>query len=83
MKASMRVALAGLAALVIFFLAVNQSGVQAQSKEEGTKWEYRVIQGSDVSESMLNSLGKEGWEFVAVYQQNEGAFRSILKRPTP
>ncbi len=28
------------------------------------KFEYRILQASDLSENVLNELGKEGWELV-------------------
>lgn len=28
------------------------------------KFEYRILQASDLSEDVLNELGKEGWELV-------------------
>lgn len=32
------------------------------------EFEYRVIQASDLSEAILNELGKEGWELVCSMQ---------------
>ena len=50
------------------------------------KWEYRLFPtGLDReehvhSEEALNSLGKDGWDLVAVYEAGLRVF--VLKRPT-
>ncbi len=30
------------------------------------KWEYTIIEGENVNEEVLNRLGEDGWELVAV-----------------
>jgi len=32
------------------------------------KFEYRVLQANDLTETLLNEFGKEGWELVCAIQ---------------
>lgn len=44
------------------------------------QFEYRVLQASDLSESLLNELGQEGWEMVCSTQSIVYGSCLILKR---
>jgi hypothetical protein len=56
-----------------------------------TKWEYRVLDLLEVKagsttevQQVLNGLGQQGWEVVAVGTRDSGTIRTfILKRPNP
>lgn len=63
------------------------------------KWEYRIVDSSDVSgsglfksversavEAHLNELGREGWEIVCLdFREHEGplGFSGLAKRERP
>jgi hypothetical protein len=44
------------------------------------QFEYRILTTSDLSESALNELGKEGWELVCSTQSIMHGSCLILKR---
>lgn len=44
------------------------------------KFEYRLLQASDSSETVLNELGKEGWELVCSTQSILYGSCLVLKR---
>ena len=44
------------------------------------KFEYRVVQASDLSEPILNELGGEGWEMVCSTQSIMYGSCLVLKR---
>ena len=44
-----------------------------------TVWEYHVERTHRLDADQLNSLGKDGWELVAISPDN----RAIFKRPGP
>lgn len=76
-----------LAVLVAVFafglLVVHQSTSTGQIAPAPmvVQWQYEIDSGNDVSEATANRLGMDGWELVTVYQQHEGDFRAIYKRP--
>jgi len=37
-------------------------------------WEYKIILTRRMSESVMNKLGEEGWEFAASYEES-GIFK--------
>jgi hypothetical protein len=43
-------------------------------------FEYRILQAIDLSESVLNDLGKEGWELVCSTQSILYGSCLVLKR---
>jgi len=44
------------------------------------QFEYRILQASDLSETLLNELGKEGWELVCSAQSIVYGSCLILKK---
>ncbi len=44
------------------------------------QFEYRILQASDLSETLLNESGKEGWEVVCSTQSIVYGSCLILKR---
>ena len=44
------------------------------------EFEYRILQAGDVSESLLNELGREGWELVCSGQSIVHGSFLVLKR---
>ena len=44
------------------------------------KFEYRILQASDLSETILNELGNEGWELVCSSQSIVYGSCLVLKR---
>jgi hypothetical protein len=44
------------------------------------QFEYRILQASDLSETILNELGKEGWELVCSTQSIVYGSCLVLKR---
>ena len=44
------------------------------------RFEYRILQASDLSETLLNELGDEGWELVCSAQSIVHGSCLILKR---
>lgn len=44
------------------------------------KFEYRILQASDLSETGLNELGNEGWELVCSTQSIVYGSCLVLKR---
>lgn len=44
------------------------------------KFEYRLVQASDLSETALNELGSEGWELVCSTQSIICGSCLVLKR---
>jgi len=45
-------------------------------------FEYRILQASDLSEGILNELGKDGWELVCSTQTIMYGSCLVLKRET-
>lgn len=43
-------------------------------------WQYLIVK--DLTESILNTLGKEGYELVSCCWENGFAHKGIFKRPT-
>lgn len=44
------------------------------------EFEYKILQASDLSETLLNQLGKEGWELVCSAQSIVYGSCLVLKR---
>lgn len=44
------------------------------------QFEYRILSASDLSESLLNEMGKEGWEVVCSGQSIVLGSFLVLKR---
>lgn len=45
-----------------------------------SQFEYRILNASDLSETVLNELGKEGWELVCSTQSIVYGSCLVLKR---
>jgi hypothetical protein len=52
----------------------------AMSSRRGSGWEYLILKRSECER--LNDLGREGWELVAVANDDDGV-ELFLKRPLP
>jgi hypothetical protein len=72
-------------ALLVGLLAVwnPASPGQAPEAKPAVGWEYKTFfgptrQGSD---EVLNRLGEDGWELVAIGDDPRGLVRYVLKRP--
>lgn len=44
------------------------------------QFEYRILPASDISENLLNQMGKEGWELVCSGQSIVHGSFLVLKR---
>ena len=44
------------------------------------QFEYRILEASDMSDTMLNELGKDGWELVCSTQSIVHGSCLVLKR---
>lgn len=47
------------------------------------KWEYKLIETSNVTEEILNDLGRQGWELIWADQSRLGDLRFYFKREKP
>lgn len=48
-----------------------------------SQFEYRILSASDISETLLNEMGKEGWEVVCSGQSILLGSFLVFKRELP
>jgi hypothetical protein len=81
MSSTFRTAILLAAAFGFGSLTMNQSAsVGQETLRIVERWEYRIESGNEVDVALANRLGREGWELVQVYRQNESDLRVIYKR---
>ena len=81
MSSTFRTATLLVAAFLVGLITMNQTAsVGQETLRLVERWEYRIESGNDVQLNLANQLGKEGWELVQVYRQNESDLRVIYKR---
>ena len=81
MSSNFRTAILLVTAFGLGSLTMNHSAIVGQETLRIVeRWQYRIESGNDVDVALANRLGREGWELVQVYRQNESDLRVIYKQ---
>ena len=78
MSQNLRTLMVAAVIIALASLALNRSTGQIPNAVQIDQWEYHY---DDKGTANANSLGKEGWELVTVWVQNDVSVRAIYKRP--
>jgi hypothetical protein len=81
MSQNLRTLVAAAVIIILGLILLNRSTGQIPNAVQIDQWDYRIESGNDVSLATAKANGKDGWELVTVYRQNNSDLRAIYKRP--
>lgn len=71
------------AVCVYLILGLAESAAQDAQAPARLQWDYKVQTSSSRSESTLDRLGREGWELIAVVQDESGLDYYLKRQLSP
>jgi hypothetical protein len=82
MSQNVRTLIVAAVVIALGLLALNRAiPQQIPNALQIDQWDYLIESGNDVSLRAAKANGKDGWELVTVYRQNDSDLRAIYKRP--